>query len=162
MQHPELMEKSCLQEGTGKARGGEKLRWSHTSKSKLLRMTLLAFCCVWVSSQHLQQQRALGWPEATSHTPQRDPDGLALPDVAPIPSQPHGAARASGAALPLARGCQQFADCLSQPGVGKKDVYVTLGKRQAQQDCPGIRGQLRELVELWQPRQPRISALNSQ
>lgn len=87
MQHPELMEKSHLQEGTGKARGGERLRWSHTSKSKLLRMTLLAFCCGWVSSQYLQQQRALGWPEATSHTPQRDPDGLALPDVAPIPSQ---------------------------------------------------------------------------
>lgn len=102
MQHPELMEKSRLQEDTGKAWGGERLRWSHTSKSKLLRMTLLAFCCVWVSSQHLQQQWALGWPEATSHTPQRDPDGLALPDVAPIPS------RRGSHPFPTSRSCQGF------------------------------------------------------
>lgn len=47
--------------------GGDRRRWSHTIRSKLLQMTLLASCCVWVSSQHLQQPRALGWPKATSH-----------------------------------------------------------------------------------------------
>lgn len=45
--------------------GGETLRWSHTSKSKLLKMTLLASCQLPTSPA--AALRALGWPEATSH-----------------------------------------------------------------------------------------------
>lgn len=50
-----------------------------------------------------------------------------------LPSLPN-LTKASGAALPLARGCQQFAECVSQPRIRRKDVCVTLGKRRAQRE----------------------------